>query len=90
MSVQKNLCYIYWPPVGGPTACPHNRGAYNRGAHIWKRLGCVSHIWRKLGCVTHVRRKLGCVTHIWERLGCVTLIWRKLGCLTHTGENWVV
>ena len=46
MSVQKNLCYTYWPPVGGPTACPHNRGAcnrgaYNRGAHIWKRLGCV-------------------------------------------------
>ena len=56
MSVQKNLCYTYWPPVGGPTACPqnrgacnrgaynrgaYNRGAYNRGAHIWKRLGCV-------------------------------------------------
>ena len=31
MSVQKNLCYIYWPPMGGPTACPHNRWAFNRG-----------------------------------------------------------
>ena len=34
MSVQKNLCYTYWPPVGGPTACPHNRGAATAGLII--------------------------------------------------------